>query len=232
LIESLDRRAWPLLYQGHDDQEIGPRQRRPDGMSKGLVERPTPAPATLDFRVLCRYRWRMPLSAEDITRAFTALSDELASKRERAELLVVGGAALVLLYRARETTKDVDAYFLRPEASIVRHAANAVAGQLDLPADWLNDGAKAYLVQLSTGETLYESSALTVRAASTAQLLAMKLAAWRDAIDRSDARLLLSKLDGSREKIWSAAEPFVPSVARDKARYAFDDLWESVHGDQ
>jgi hypothetical protein len=31
---------------------------------------------------------------------------------------------------------------------------------------------------------------------SIAQLLAMKLAAWRDAIDRADAQLLLSKAEG------------------------------------
>ena len=172
----------------------------------------------------------MPLSADDIRTAFDALSDELARTHEQAEFVVVGGAALVLLYGARQTTKDVDAYFVRPAAAVVRTAASSVAGSLALPDDWLNDGAKAYLVQVTTGPVLYESKFLLVRAPSTAQLLAMKLAAWRDDIDRKDARLLLSKLNGTLEEVRALIEPLVLPNQRDKASYALEDLWESVHG--
>ena len=171
----------------------------------------------------------MPLSAGDIKRAFDALSEELEHQRQHAELIVVGGAALVLLFQARESTKDVDAYFVKPAASVIRDAAEAVADRLDLPTDWLNDGAKGYLVGLTTGEVIYDSSALTVRAASTAQLLAMKLAAWRDAIDRDDAKLLLSQMTGSADEIWSIVKPHIPQHQLDKASYAFDDLLETLH---
>jgi hypothetical protein len=172
----------------------------------------------------------VPLSASDIQRAFAALSGELERRGRRAEIVVVGGAALVLLFRARESTKDVDAYFVTPEASVIREAAEAVANRLDLPGDWLNDSAKGYLVAITTGEMLYESNALAVRAASTAQLLAMKLAAWRDAIDRGDAKLLLSQMTGSADDVWSTIKPFVPVHQLDKASYAFEDLWETLHG--
>ena len=83
---------------------------------------------------------------------------------------------------------------------------------------------------ISEGELVYESESLRVRAVTTEQLLGMKLAAWRDAIDRADARLLLSMLTGSREEIWAKVEPFVPPVYIDKASYALDDLWDSTHG--
>jgi hypothetical protein len=172
----------------------------------------------------------MPLSADDIRRAFAALSLELERHQRHAEIIVAGGAALVLLFRARESTKDVDAYFVRPEASVLREAAEAVAGSLDLPNDWLNDGAKGYFVGITTGEVLYESASLKVYSASTAQLLAMKLAAWRDAIDRADARLLLSRMTGSADDVWRAVERFVPLHDRDKASYALEDLWETMHG--
>jgi hypothetical protein len=172
----------------------------------------------------------VPLSAADIRTAFDALSKELADASEQAEFVVVGGAALVLLYGARQTTKDVDAYFIRPEAARVRSAAARVAGSLALPEDWLNDAAKAYLVTITQGPVVYTSQSLLVRAPSIAQLLAMKLAAWRDDIDRSDARLLLSHLQGSMEEIRALTEPMILPHQRDKASYALEDLWESIHG--
>ncbi|HEV2721225.1 MAG TPA: DUF6036 family nucleotidyltransferase [Thermoanaerobaculia bacterium] len=172
----------------------------------------------------------MALSADDIRRAFRALSEELARDSQRAEMVIAGGAALVLLFHARETTKDVDAYFLRPEAAAVREAAERVANRLNLPEDWLNDGAKGYFVGVTMGETLFESSSLLVCTVSTAQLLAMKLSAWRDAVDRADAKLLLLKMPGSAVEVWRAVKPFVPVHSLDKASYALDDLWESTHG--
>lgn len=89
---------------------------------------------------------------------------------------------------------------------------------------------KGFLVGVTEGPVLYESDYLVARAPSTAQLLAMKLAAWRDAIDRDDARLLLSKMAGSMQEVWVAIEPSVPAPQRDKASYAFEDLWEAIHG--
>ena len=88
----------------------------------------------------------MPLSAGDIRKAFEVLSEELARDGQRAEIVVAGGAALVLLFGARQSTKDVDAFFVRPEAAVVRTLAERVAHRLGLPIDWLNDGAKGYFV--------------------------------------------------------------------------------------
>lgn len=172
----------------------------------------------------------MPLSSDDIRRAFDVLSAELAHDGEQGEIVVVGGAALVLLFEARETTKDVDACFLMPDASHVRAIASRVAQRLDLPDDWLNDGAKGFLVGVTRGDLLYESPFLVVRAASLAQLLAMKLAAWRDVLDRDDAKLLLSRMPGSAADVWEIVEPLVPRHQIDKASYAFQDLWEALHG--
>jgi len=172
----------------------------------------------------------MALSAEDIKRAFDALAHELRQTNTSAELVIIGGAALVLLFNARESTKDVDAFFVKPEAVTVRTAAEHVAEKLNLPDDWLNDSAKGYLVGLTKGDLLYKSESLTAYAASLPQLLAMKLSAWRDAVDREDAKLLLQRLNGSREQIWAALEPFITRHLLDKASYAFEDLWEVLHG--
>jgi len=101
---------------------------------------------------------------------------------------------------------------------------------MDLPEDWLNEGAKGYLHGLEPGEILFEAPSLTVRAVASQQLLAMKLSAWRDDIDIADARLLLSKLQGTREQVWSLVEPYLVPGRELKARYAFEDLWELEHG--
>ena len=58
----------------------------------------------------------------------------------------------------------------------------------------------------------------------------MKLSAWRDDVDISDARLLLPEVQGTREEVWSTVEPFLVPGRELKARFAFEDLWESVHG--
>jgi len=144
--------------------------------------------------------------------------------------MVVGGAAMVLLFGARETTKDVDVVPLGGEFSRLRAAATSVAHALDLPEDWLNDGAKGYVRELVVGQSILETAALVVSAAPIEQLLAMKLSAWRDDVDVADARLLLSKLGPSKDLVWSSLERHLVPGRELKARYAFDDLWESRHG--
>ncbi len=174
----------------------------------------------------------MPLTADDILRAFDALAEELSRRNEHAQIAIAGGAALVLLFNARKSTKDVDAYIVSPTASVVRDAVAEVATALELPPDWLNDAAKGYFVGLSLGASLYESASLTVRSVTTVQLLAMKLAGWRDAVDRADAHLLLAAIEGTRDQIWDLVRRYVPPHDLQKASYAFDDLWEVLNGPQ
>jgi hypothetical protein len=175
------------------------------------------------------------LSKPLILRALEALAVELGSAGYEApvELVTVGGAALVLLYEARDSTQDVDAFALQPEQQeVVRSAAARVADALELPPDWLNDGAKGYVQGLKRGEVVFESDWLVAYTPPPEQLLAMKLSAWRDDVDISDARLLLRCLDGSKSEIWARVEPFLVPGRELKAQYAFEDLWEVDGGDR
>jgi len=173
------------------------------------------------------------LSRADILRAFEALAREIETSGapRRDEIVVAGGAAMVMLYGAREATKDVDAVAVGPtDPAILRQAALRVASALDLPENWLNDGAKGYLNGVLPGKVLLDRPALLIRALAPRQLLAMKLSAWRDDVDIGDARVLLQEFLGERAQVWSLIEPYLVPGRELKARYAFDDLWESERG--
>ncbi len=137
---------------------------------------------------------------------------------------------MVLEYGHRLTTRDVDVLIISPqEARVLRELVKQVAAENDIPEDWLNDAAKAYVRGWSKGQTVFKASGIVVKTPATAQLLAMKLCAWRDDVDIGDARRLLSELAGSREEIWNALEPYLTPGLELKAQYAFEDLWETSH---
>jgi predicted nucleotidyltransferase len=167
------------------------------------------------------------LTREDIIRAFEMLSAELPAAAAPHELVIMGGAALVLRFQARDSTRDVDAV---SSDKVMREAAARVGARLGLPEDWLNDGAKGYVHGLALGDVVFATDTLRVRALAVPQLLAMKLSAWRDDLDIADARLLLSKLSGVKEEIWELIDAYVVPGRELKARYAFEDLWEALHG--
>ena len=168
-----------------------------------------------------------PLSKDSILQALRALSEEIPLSEPPPEILLMGGAAIVLLYGARESTRDVDAILPNPS---FREAAKRVAGRLGLPPDWLNDGAKGYAHGRAPGDIVFQAPSLIVRSLAPQQLLAMKLCAWRDDLDISDARLLLSKIPGGRKAAWDAVRPFLVPGRELKSRYAFEELWGSLHG--
>jgi len=84
-----------------------------------------------------------PLSADDIRRLFEELASELDRNGQRAEVFLVGGAAIALCFHARRATRDLDAIFA--PADSVRRAAAVVADREGLDPDWLNDAVKGFL---------------------------------------------------------------------------------------
>ena len=138
----------------------------------------------------------MEYSKRDIERLFERLNDELARRGVAGEVYLVGGAVMCVVFDARPSTRDIDAYF-RP-AKEVRAAARAVAAASGLPDDWLNDAVKGYLSAKEDFHRYLDLPNLRVLTASPEYLLAMKCLAMRlgeGFHDEDDVRFLLRYLN-------------------------------------
>lgn len=168
----------------------------------------------------------------EIIEALTQLGVLAKAEGESIELVLVGGAVMVLVFGERESTRDLDVLIVAPaEARKVKELAKVVAAERGWTDDWLNDAAKGFLVGVSEGPIIYSAPGINVRRPGFQQLLAMKLGAWRDELDISDARRILKEMSGTREEIWQSVSPYLPPGRELKAKYAFDDLWETTHGE-
>lgn len=119
------------------------------------------------------------LSKEEIIAALSRLNDFLAEEGVIGELCLFGGTAMVLVFNARLSTRDVDAIF-KP-AALIRELAAKVAEERNLPAQWLNDGVKGFQSTHPeiTTHSAPQFSNLRVYRPSAEYLLAMKCMASR-----------------------------------------------------
>jgi len=129
------------------------------------------------------------LDREQLLKALEELEKELAEQKVRAELFIVGGAAMAIAYNSRRATADIDAIFVPTKE--VRIAAERVAEKLQINNDWLNDGVKGFIPGEDPDSSIvYEGPNLSVSAASPKFLLAMKLMASRADRDLDDIKFL------------------------------------------
>ncbi len=170
------------------------------------------------------------LSKKDIIRLFNLLNDELKSDNTQGELYVVGGAVMCMVYDARDSTHDVDAYF-KPTTRI-RQAAQRVSVKTNVADNWLNDSVKDYLATTGKFDHYLELSHLKIMCAQADYLLAMKCLAMRigeEFHDLDDIRYLLRHLDiKTYEKAHEVISRYYP-VSRfpPKTLYALEELLEA-----
>lgn len=136
-----------------------------------------------------------PLTRDDLMVVLQELANVLSSGGVKARLYIVGGAAMVLGYSARDMTRDVDAQYY-PKAEINRVAAN-IAKKYGLPSDWLNDKAAMFVSPVTddnNSQVFLSTGTVTIETASAEVLLAMKIGASRQRIDNFDIEFLCKHL--------------------------------------
>ena len=139
------------------------------------------------------------LTRAQIVRALTRLGGLCAEAGIKAEIAIYGGAVMMIAYDCRKATKDIDAIF--HPAGAVEPLIRQVAGELNLPEDWMNSGVKAFVGTREVRETFSELQipGLVVTRPAPEYLLAMKCLAARlptlfRAGDLDDIKFLLRRL--------------------------------------
>jgi hypothetical protein len=169
------------------------------------------------------------LTKHAILRLLEELNAALAEEGVLAELSLVGGAVMTLVYETRSATKDIDALF-RPVAP-VRAAARRVAMANALPDDWLNDAAKGFFSARPAFSVFLELSNVRVFVATAEYLFAMKALAMRlgpEYADEADVRFLIRALGLRRySDALAVIESFYPidRIAQ-KTFYALEEILE------
>ena len=139
---------------------------------------------------------------------FDEINQRLVAKNKHAEIMLVGGAALMLAFDTRNATYDIDAIFY-PNHDMEEIIQN-MAEVHELESDWLNDSAKVFVTNKMTFSTLRTYSNLTISNADAESLLAMKLIAARPyAKDMDDSVFLMKTLNiKSEQQAWGIVEKY------------------------
>ncbi len=141
---------------------------------------------------------------------------------------------MMLAFQARQSTKDVDAIFA--PAEVVREAARLVAGELDLPVDWLKDAVKGFASQRPRFQKVegLDFPNLRVQTPVPEYLLAMKVMAARVGFsgergDGEDIAFLIEllKLKNSEEVLNIVQEYYDPARILPRSLYLVDEIFEA-----
>lgn len=135
----------------------------------------------------------MPFTKENLDQYLKELAKEFRRRNGKsmpAEIILIGGASVIINYGFRDMTYDMDA--LINAASSMKEAINTVGDRNGLPTGWLNDEFRktdSYTDKIIQYSKYYKTfyGVLNVRTVTGEYLVAMKLRAGREyKYDRSD----------------------------------------------
>jgi hypothetical protein len=164
-----------------------------------------------------------PFTKENLDQYLKELAREfrrINGKSTPAEIILIGGASVLINYGFRDMTYDMDAII--NAASSLKDAINTVGDKYHLPNGWLNDEfmkTESYTPRIIRYSRYYHtfSNVITFRTVTGEYLLAMKLRSGRQyKYDRSDVIGIL----------WEQKKKGDP-LTMERIRQAVVDLYDS-----
>ena len=148
------------------------------------------------------------ISKENIDTYLKELAREfrkLNGTKTTAEIILIGGAAVIVNYGFRDMTNDIDALIFA--SSVMKEAVNRISDRHGLPNGWLNADfkkTKSFSEKLIGVSKYYKtfSNIVTIRTIDAEYLIAMKLMSGREyKYDLSDIAGILLEHDEKRKPI-------------------------------
>ena len=153
------------------------------------------------------------MDRREIEANLRALGQKLAHRDLIGEILLLGGAYMLLVIQNRGATKDIDAYFAT-EREAIREAVAEIARERGLPEDWLNDAVKGFMHVRPDDVSLWASyPGLNIYAPSPEYIFAMKAEAARAGTsDFDDLRALRKRLRlQTLDEAIAVVEKYIPA---------------------
>ncbi len=134
-----------------------------------------------------------PFTKENLDQYLKELAKEFRKRNGKsvpAEIILIGGASVLINYGFREMTYDMDAII--NAASSMKDSINYIGDKYNLPNGWMNDDfmrTDSYTPKIAAFSKYYRtySNVVTFRTVSGEYLIAMKLKSGREyKYDRSD----------------------------------------------
>lgn len=171
------------------------------------------------------------MTETEIRLYLSKISDRLSEKEITGEIVVFGGAAMVLAYQARVSTKDVDAVFVPKNE--VYDAADVVALEYGLESGWLNDAVKGFLSEHGKTVPVLDYPNLKVYVAAPEYLLAMKCMSMRlgkDETDLNDICFLIGRLKiKTADEVLSLVERYYPgNRIQPRTQFTLEELFQRL----
>lgn len=169
------------------------------------------------------------MNTDDITKYLQMVGHELVEKGKKLEIVLLGGAAMLIEIGNRESTHDVDTFFVSDFTAIIKASA-VVAARENLPDGWLNNAAAGftYNFKKQPEKKLWKSfPGLDVYVVSLDYLFVTKIMASRYK-DRQDIHALAARLKIVRRKDVLAlvtkyvASEDISSEVLDEIKYLFE----------
>jgi hypothetical protein len=165
------------------------------------------------------------MTAEHMRRYLTEVGGRLAAKGITGEIVLAGGAVMVMVLHARGGSGDIDAVFAR-EADAIREAAREVAEANGLPAIWLNDHVHVFVAADAPTVEFFEVPGLRIRMVRLDYLFYMK--AWAgDPIDQRDLRAIAKALELTDEhQAYDIVRGYSPGELTREIQILIESLFE------